>query len=377
MKAAVLEKPVATSSVDSARLRDVILTRIASAGAGATKGELVLDLAPMVAHRLSAARLREIIDSETGALLKAGLAIMQGPKLAASAAGAVQAGKFLGMRGALLHPWSEVRDARLIAKALGLQREPAKRLNALSTRDGLHSAIVQRAYNLKINGTATPSRLRAALARVALERAFGNRIGSGLTGKSGLSAKAGRLLAAQLSRKPRDFGTDGRLIAALAAEHVGASQANLASLRLAILRRFVEGPTHPSPARKPRPAKRTPALLQPVAVEPAPIAPPLQSSRPDLAGFCYEVRRHAAARAQGWVGDRKAYISHVWRALSEQRPEWTLSEIEFKCMLAEAHRAGQLALANADLKDNDSIKDLQESAIVYKNAVFHFIRVES
>ena len=42
-------------------------------------------------------------------------------------------------------------------------------------------------------------------------------------------------------------------------------------------------------------------------------------------------------------------------------------------MLAEAHRAGSLALANADLKDNSNIKDLQDSAVVYKNAVFHFI----
>jgi hypothetical protein len=99
-------------------------------------------------------------------------------------------------------------------------------------------------------------------------------------------------------------------------------------------------------------------------------------ARPDLAGFAAEVRRHALQKAQGWPGNRKAYISHVWQMLREARAEWGLSEIEFKCMLAEAHRAGSLALANADLKDNSSIKDLQDSAVVYKNAVFHFIRVD-
>ena len=62
--------------------------------------------------------------------------------------------------------------------------------------------------------------------------------------------------------------------------------------------------------------------------------------------------------------------------MREKRAEWGLSEIEFKCMLTEAHRAGNLALANADLKDNSKIKDLQDSAVVYKNAVFHFIRVD-
>ncbi len=89
------------------------------------------------------------------------------------------------------------------------------------------------------------------------------------------------------------------------------------------------------------------------------------------------MRRHAASQARGWSGDRKAYISHVWRNIREKRPDWGLSEIEFKCMLAEAHRAGQLALANADLKDKDNIKDVQDSAVSYRNAVFHFIRVDA
>jgi hypothetical protein len=103
---------------------------------------------------------------------------------------------------------------------------------------------------------------------------------------------------------------------------------------------------------------------------------PAVAGRPDLAGFAQEVRRHAAARAQGWAGNRKAYISHVWHLMREKRPEWELSEIEFKCMLIEAHRAGSLALANADLKDNSNIAQVQDSAVVYKNAVFHFIRVD-
>jgi hypothetical protein len=97
----------------------------------------------------------------------------------------------------------------------------------------------------------------------------------------------------------------------------------------------------------------------------------------DLPGFAIEVRRLAVGEAQGWSGDRKAYISRVWRTVREKRPEWGLSEIEFKCMLAEAHRSGQLNLANADLKDESNIKDVQDSAVIYRNAVFHFIRVDA
>jgi hypothetical protein len=45
-------------------------------------------------------------------------------------------------------------------------------------------------------------------------------------------------------------------------------------------------------------------------------------------------------------------------------------------MLAEAHRTGQIVLANADLKDKSNIKDVQDSAVSYRNAVFHFIRID-
>ena len=142
-----------------------------------------------------------------------------------------------------------------------------------------------------------------------------------------------------------------------------------------VLRRYLDGPDKQQ--ARPRPSTKAP-LARPRLVEtpPAPAPVPAAPVRPDLAGFAQEVRRHADARAQGWSGDRKAYISHVWHLVRERRPEWGLSEIEFKCMLVEAHRAGSLVLANADLKDSSNIAQVQESAVVYKNAVFHFIRVD-
>jgi hypothetical protein len=45
-------------------------------------------------------------------------------------------------------------------------------------------------------------------------------------------------------------------------------------------------------------------------------------------------------------------------------------------MLAEAHRSGQLVLATADLKDKSALKELEDSKILYKNTVWHFVRVE-
>ena len=380
------------------RLRQLVLMRIACALRGATKAEIATDLAP-IATGLPAAQWRAKVDREIEALGAQGFVAVKSARMELSDAGKAQAARFLGVKGDFPRVWSELRDIRLVAVALGMQREPAKRLKALDTLDGLRGAIVESAYGLKIKGVATPARLREALAAMALKRAFGDKGTAGLAGKLGLSAKASRTLAAQLARVPRDFGTDTRLIAALAGEFLDTAAADIAGLRVAVLRRYY-GATSPKAAPvKRKPSKRALGKgVQPraepvaapaaVAVVPAPAAPApvaisvpapalLPMGRPDLPGFASEVRRHAASQARGWSGDRKAYISHVWRNIREKRPDWGLSEIEFKCMLAEAHRAGQLALANADLKDKDNIKDVQDSAVSYRNAVFHFIRVDA
>jgi len=376
MQAVVLEKPVSTGAFDIDRVRALVLVRVAAAERGVTKAELVGDFAPLAAHRLPAGHWRALLEREIGALADAGLVTAKTAGLEATEAGIARAGIFLGLRGNLPRSWVEVRDVRLVAKVLGLERDSARRLKALAAPDGLRAAILLKAYKLKIKGVPTASRLRSALAAVALERAFGNKVQAGLAGKLGLSAKAGRLLAGQLSRRPRDFGTDRRLVAALAAEHADAIQTDGEALRLALLRRFIEESGEPAPKGEPR---RKPAATSVIRTRPAPAPAPAPieiAVRPDLAGFAQAIKAHAAARAQGWPGDRKAYISHVWQHVRDVRSDWGLSEIEFKAMLAEAHRAGHVVLANADLKDGASAKDIQDSALAYKNAVFHFIRVD-
>ncbi len=80
------------------------------------------------------------------------------------------------------------------------------------------------------------------------------------------------------------------------------------------------------------------------------------------------------ATAEGWAGNRKAFISKVWERIQAGHAGWQLTEIEFKCMLTEAHRTGLLVLANADLKDKRALRELQASAVVYKNTVWHYVR---
>ncbi|HRN89926.1 MAG TPA: hypothetical protein PK271_15110, partial [Hyphomicrobium sp.] len=363
----------------------LILVRISAAG-GATRTEVAADLAPLFTHKLSPADWRRLAEREIGQLIASGLAVEEKRRLAATDDGARAAAHYLGQKAVDPKPWAELRDIALIAKGLGLEKETYARLKPLARVEGLRTLIVQKAFGLSVKKNAAPTKLRAQLAVVALERAFGNRIKAGIGKGSALSAKAGRLLAGQLSQNPRAFSTDAKLIAELAAERAGAKDSTLAALRVGVLRglgaRALESGSDiilapdaapQMPVRVPAPDAAPPKAANdsaPVAVDPP------KALRPDLPQFASAVKKAAASRAEGWSGSRKAYISHVWEAIRANEPAWALSEIEFKCMLAEAHRAGALMLANADLKDKRNADNIERSAVPYKNTVWHFVRVE-
>jgi hypothetical protein len=359
----------------------LLLTRLAAVG-GATRAEAVSDLAPLFTHKLSPQEWRRTADKEIAELVAANLAAEAGGRLSASPAGTTAAARFLAQKSLPELAWPEMRDVLLVAKGLGLEKEPQARLKPLARLEGLRALIVQKAYGLPLKKNQPPAKLRAQLAVIALERAFGNRIKAGFGKGSALSAKAGRLLAGQLSQNPRSFATDAKLIAALAAEQAGTVDADLDGLRRALLRRL--GTTaleskaaDTSRAAPPRLVPELPAATPPAANDRAPSAlSPPKAQRPDLGEFARAVKGAASSRAEGWPGSRKAYISHVWQAIRSSAPHWSLSEIEFKCMLAEAHRLGAVVLANADLKDKKNMAEIESSAVPYKNTVWHFVRVE-
>ncbi|MGE8943795.1 hypothetical protein ACO2I3_17965 [Leptospira interrogans] len=361
-------------------LRLLVLAR-AAGETGATQGELARDLAPYVTHKLAPAAWRDTLARVTTALVVDGSMVIGRSRAELTDAGREFLVRELGGK-PLPKTWPEIRDVRIIARVLGLEGASLPRLKALAKPDGLRAAILVKAFSLKIRGAPSTAKLRQALATVALERAFGNKLKGGLGDRTGLAPKAGRLLAGQLAIRPRDFGTDGRLVAALAAEQVGAFQIDADALRTAIIRasvtRSLSG-DQPQTTPQPIAVVRSSAPELAPAPRPEPELPPrpAAATRPDLAGFANVVQSAASARAEGWPGNRKAFISHVWSVVQEKHPEWGLTDIEFKAMLAEAHRTGHVVLANADLKDKKSMKDLQDSAVAYKNTVWHFVRVET
>ena len=379
MASAALEAQPNPVDVPLGRTWRLLVAARACVDGGATRAELAKDLGLLSSHRLSPAELRAKLDAEIGALCTSDFAKEVRNRLTLTETGMTAALAGLGLKPTnkpAKLTWSEIRDVRLVAVALGIQDEPAAKLKLLARPDGLRAATLQRSLNLPARSRSSPARLRTALVVTALQRAFGNTIKGGLDAGGGISAKAGRMLAGQLAQKPRDFGTDARLIAALAAEAVGSPQIDAEALRAAILRRFVGELSSPSPTSVATAAAISAVPKAPPAATVSTPSRPAAASRPDLEGFAKAVQAVAGTRAEGWPGNRKAYISDVWGALSAAHADWGLTEIEFKSMLAEAHRTGHVVLANADLKDRRSLPRIQQSALVFKNTVLHFVRVE-
>jgi hypothetical protein len=365
----------AENGASPAALDNLLLTRIACAG-GATRVQLVRDLGPLFSSKLSPAEWRGVVDMALARLEINALILVNRGRIRVDETGAANVASFLGEKEPRARAWSEQRDIWLVARTLDVDAKKPTLRKALTRPEGLSALIVQQAFGLAMRQALSPSKLRAALALIALERAFGDGVKSGLKSqkRSALSAKAGRVLAGQLLHSPRELSTDGRLIAALAAELTGAARPEIEVMRLGLLRRLADATGQKSAAAEdaaPKTngsAKPAKPALEPVATD--------AGQRPGLAQFSAGVLNAARSHAEGWPGNRKAFISLVWNAIRKSHPEWGLSEFEFKDMLAGAHRAGQLVLTGADLKNKQNIKDLEASAILYKNTVWHFVRVE-
>ena len=389
MAVAAMDAPrTEPARIDATRAGALVLVRLCIGDGAVGEAELARGLQPLVTSVVEAAEWRLLVSRLVAAHVREQLIVRQASRLRVTEAGRRQADHFIGAKladaaiaGA--DDWPSVRDGLLVAKALGTPGLTARRLKGLGKAEGLGCAIVAAAHGLKLKSVPSASRLRNALALLALDRAFGNRLQRDLGTKSGLSAKAGRLLAGQLSVRPRDFGTDSRLVAGLAAEAVGATSGSVVVLRTALLRGFVTGaldwPLTPgaAPARSPVAAKAAP-VRRPVPIAPASVvaAKPALAERPGPDGFARALRELARPLAIGWSGSRKVFISQLWGAVQTHHAGWGLSEIEFKAMLTEAHRTGLLALGTSDLRDKRYLDDIQASATVFKNTVWHFVRVD-
>ena len=382
MQSRAVRAQQASSSAARFTIADLVLIRVATGGA--TRAELQRDLAPLVAPRVPGTAFRQSAELAIGNHTAQQLLSETKGRLSATPAGLKTANALVPVCRLSNVGWEVVRNTALILEAIVIASKTPALGKAVERAEGLAALMLQKHYGLPAVKALSPTDLRAELAVIALEKAFGNKIKTGLAKGSGLPAKTGRLLAGQLFSKPRDVASDGKLLSLLAAELYGAPADTLDGLRLALLRRLTDdagpaGDQEKSPAAEMPRQRRSGPLpandLAPLeagkpAVSKGPAAPP------DMLEFSGAVLDAARPVSEGWSGNRKAFISLVWRAIRNARPEWELTEIAFKSMLAEAHRSGTLVLASADLKDKRSLQEIEDSKILYKNTVWHFVRVE-
>ena len=367
-RGAAIERPALT-------IADLVLIRIATGGA--IRADLQRDLAAFFAPRVAGTAFRRGAELAIGNYTAQGLISDLKGKLTATAGGLRSAEGLMAPIPVAKATWDTLRNGALLMRALGLAHSSGTLAKAIERPDGLAALVLQEHFALSLTRALSLNDLRSELAVIALERAFGNKIKTGLGKGSGLAGSTARLLAGQLFAKPREFTSDGKLIRALAAEVAGAANETDDALRPAILRRLttpVEGTgDDDADERAPIIVSRAPKAANDAA--PLSSTPP-KIAAPGMSEFAGAVIDAARPISEGWPGNRKAFISRVWQTIRIARREWELTEITFKSMLAEAHRSGQLVLATADLKDKTSLKDLEDSKILYKNTVWHFVRVE-
>lgn len=372
------------AALNRTNAEDMVLLCIHAAGAdGRLPSELRRDLYGLVSHHLAPGEWRNVLDGILTSLLDRGDAeLVSGKRFGLTRTGSARVAQSCGGKLPKASSWQDLRNSVLVAKALTevAPHAAAARLRprkTLASANELRAAILETAFKLKLKQRRSAAEIRRQLAGKA--PAIGVRPAA--TGNPRGDRKAAdRARAARLLRSSRPVDSDGALIRQLAAEQVGSLQTDVTALRTALLRRLIVS-DRPQKAAKDGKAAKAPA--RPAAQTPRqgelPLvaAVPVVQSPPGLAEFARIATEAARQRAEGWAGNRRAFVSKVWSGIAASHPQWGLDEAAFKALLVDAHREGLISLTNADVRDRETLPELEASAIQHANSVWHYIRVET
>ncbi len=355
-------------------LEDLVITRLLfGAPEGETEVQLRKDLHPLVMQKMSAVEWRTnlgqiivaLVDQEFIRPVRAN-AYMTTENCPERAANFLQTSRLPKA------PWHEIRDGHLIALALGLT--PTSHLvSRLVSAEGLRSAVLTGHFNLPYDiATVTVEQLRFGLAKTAQDQGLTSGIRTTLIEKSDLSQKEAVMMGAKLLKSGHVVESDGELMACLAQEIVGAVNESAAELRQMLFRQLISSKESSEVMANVHNGEQAGALTGAALGTRQGNSEPI----PPLPEFTHLVLKIAQDIAIGWPGNKRAFISHIWRDLSASFPFWGINEDEYKEMILNAHRAGLLRLAIADLRDKTNVEDVAQSCITYKNSEWHFVRVD-
>lgn len=233
----------------------------------------------------------------------------------------------IGSHGA--RTWAQLVERVLPALALGIAPGDAKAQARLVGRDAWTAAIAGRALGVWADGP--PPSLSAVCDAYAWRQL-------GLAGKPKRCPPEVRAVFLQRELHS-DAGPPDRLLRLYAARQLEAPRPELRALRDTLVRNWLAG----------------------------------RALAPAAASFATEVRDLARATHHGVFGDRKVFIAALWDEL-RRHPRWAaLTLDDFKTRLVQAHRAGDLVLARADLVAAMNPELVAASETTTDGASFHFI----
>lgn len=309
------------------RVDDLVLVRLATPRkAPYRRSELPKLLGRYLEHGASAAEVRGILEASVERLLAAG---HLAPPITVTPDGRRRAEAAMG--GPIPARWATVEARGLVLAALG--RPGDKKLAArVADAQGLQAVLLSKAHAL--DAPATPT-LAQALDALVWQ-------GLGVANGGPLTLEKLRVWALDRSLKGTARGGSRQLARRAAAVATGARGGDPAALRRAVVGRWLteEAGAH---------------------------APAQEEALVDA------VRRAVRDPATPRYSPRDAYIAGVYDALAAHPARRGLSLADFKARLVEAHRAGLLHLARADLVAAMDPELVARSETHYLNATFHFI----
>jgi hypothetical protein len=316
----------------SSRLEALVVGRAHTAAKPLATRELVEPLAKFAPGDITDAAWRELLDDAIVALRARGILddtnkLLDRDELA----------RLIGTTTA--RSWTQLATRVFPGLALGIDDKVK-----LADQDAWAAAIAARALGVWMQGA--PPSLPALCDALAWHRLD-------LAGKPQRCPSAVRALFVRRELGNVD-GAPEKLVRLLAAREVGAVRPDLRALREALVRMWVTG----------RSLGRA---------QPGPEASSFGGARP----FATEVKTAATAARAGAFGDRKVFIASVWKELTRDPSYAMLSLDEFKARLVAAHRAGDLALARADLVAAMDPELVRSSETTTDGASFHFIVKEA
>jgi len=329
----------------------VVLARLLVAGEkGVTTTELKKALDPLLGHRLAGAALADRLAQALAALDSAGLAHRtrkgKTERGTLTSEGERRALEFLGID--RLPPktnWSQITKGYLAARALGLPTPRDKAVKQFSGDPGFKAALLKTQFDLPVGDYPTFDQALDALAWKLL--GFADAPGAKFSVKAVKAALIGRALEGRSQVDPK--ADPKKEATKLLAQKVGARQSGKDELRMAALRRWIEGAS----------ATPTPAA--------APVAPL------DLDTFSRRVIDAARRSPTGRFGDDKVFVSHVFQILNVDPTFAAMGLDGFKQRLAEANNARRLDLSRANMVEAMDPNDVEKSRVSYLGAEFHFI----